>query len=478
MNFSLIGYILGLVLDIEAGCMLLPLLCSFIYAENSSVIWIFCIGICLLFGLPLSLKKPKRTNMFAKEGFAVVAFSWIVISIFGAVPFYIFGFMPNFTDAVFEVASGFTTTGASVLNNIEALPHSLLLWRSFTHWIGGMGVLVFLVALLPRSGGENMYLVRAESPGPSVSKLVPKVGVSAKILYLIYIGITALEIVLLLFGGASLFDAATIAFGTAGTGGFAVKNTSIAEYSPYIQWITTVFMILFGVDFSVHYLLLKNSFKLSSITEEVKIYLLIIFVAATLIFINCKPQYISIGAGIRHSLFQTASIMTTTGFSTVDFDLWPEFSKAILVALMFIGACAGSTGGGIKVSRVVILFKSIVKQIQISVHPNRTIKLTMDSKPVEHETIRAINVFLASYILIFVVSLLIISLDNFDFTSNFTAVAATINNIGPGLSMVGPAHNFSHYSNLSKIVLIADMLVGRLEIFPLLILFSRRTWQK
>ena len=477
MNFALIAYILGLVLDIEAGCMVLPLLCSLIYREDTEIMWIICIAICLFLGLLLTVKRPKSRNLFAKEGFAVVALSWMVISIFGAVPFFIRGYIPNYIDAVFEIASGFTTTGASVLNDIEALPHSILLWRSFSHWIGGMGVLVFLVALLPKSGGENMYLVRAESPGPAVSKLVPKVGVTAKLLYMIYIGITVLEIIFLLFGGASLFESLTMAFGTAGTGGFAVKNTSIAEYSPYIQWVITIFMILFGIDFSVHYIFIKKKFR-ESPSEEVKVYLTLILVSATLIIINCSHLYPSIADTIRHGFFQTASIITTTGFTTADFDKWPEFSKAILVTLMFVGACAGSTGGGIKVSRIVILFKSIIKQIQISAHPNRTIKLSMDGRPVEHETIRAINVFIAAYILIFVVSMLIISLDNFDFTTNFTAVAATINNIGPGLSKVGPVHNFAQYSNLSKIVLIGDMLIGRLEIFPFLILFSRKTWQK
>ncbi|MBO4896812.1 MAG: TrkH family potassium uptake protein [Clostridia bacterium] len=477
MNFALIAYILGLVLDIEAGCMVLPLICSLIYKENTASMWIICIAVCLCLGLPLSLKRPKNRNLFAKEGFAVVALSWIVISIFGAIPFFISKSIPNFIDAVFEIASGFTTTGASILYDIEALPHSILFWRSFSHWIGGMGVLVFLVALLPKSGGDNMYLVRAESPGPSVSKLVPKVGVSAKLLYIIYVGITALEVVFLLFGGTSLFESLTMAFGTAGTGGFAVKNTSIAGYSPYIQWVITVFMILFGVDFAVHYILIKKRFK-ESPSEEVKVYLTIILAAATLIIINCSKIYPSISETIRHGFFQTASIITTTGFSTADFDKWPEFSKAILVALMFIGACAGSTGGGIKVSRIVILFKSIIKQIQISAHPNRTIKLSMDGRPVEHETLRAVNVFIAAYILIFVVSVLIISLDNFNFTTNYTAVAATINNIGPGLDKVGPAHNFAEYSNLSKIVLIGDMLIGRLEIFPFLILFSRKTWKK
>ena len=477
MNFALIAYILGLVLDIEAGCMVLPLICSLIYRENNAAMWIICILICLCLGLPLSLKRPKNRNLFAKEGFSVVALSWMVISIFGALPFFLSKSIPNFIDSVFEITSGFTTTGASILNNIEALPHSILFWRSFSHWIGGMGVLVFLVALLPKSGGDNMYLVRAESPGPSVSKLVPKVGVSAKLLYMIYIGITALEVIFLLFGGTSLFESLTMAFGTAGTGGFAVKNTSIAGYSPYIQWVVTVFMVLFGVDFAVHYILIIKRFK-ESPSDEVKVYLTIILVAATLIILNCSKLYPSISETIRHGFFQTASIITTTGFSTVDFDKWPEFSKAILVTLMFVGACAGSTGGGIKVSRIVILFKSIIKQIQISAHPNRTIKLSMDGRPVEHETLRAINVFLVSYIMIFVVSLLIISLDNFNYTTNFTAVAATMNNIGPGLDKVGPAHNFAEYSYLSKIVLISDMLIGRLEIFPFLILFSRKTWKK
>lgn len=479
MNYRVVSYIVGWVLKIEAGCMLLPLICAALYGEREMVpVLIFSIVLSLLAGILLSFKSPKRKNMFAKEGFVTVALCWIVMSVFGAVPFFASGHIPNFIDALFETASGFSTTGASILTDVEALPKSLLFWRSFTHWIGGMGVLVFLVALLPLSGGDNMYLVKAESPGPSVSKLVPKVRSTAKILYLIYLGLTVLEIILLLCGGMSLFESLTLSFGTAGTGGFGVRNSGIADYTAYQQWVITIFMIIFGVDFSIYYLILIRKFKAAFTSAEVRTYIIIILLSILTIAVNCRDLYAGIGDNIRHSAFTVGSIITTTGYSTVDFDMWPQLSKTILVGLMFIGACAGSTGGGIKVSRIIILFKSILKEIKIAAHPNRTVKITMNKRLVEHETVRAVNVYMASYIAIFAVSLLVISLDNFDFTTNFTAIAATLNNIGPGLAKVGPTQNFSIFSGLSKIVMTFDMIIGRLEIFPILILFSRHTWKR
>lgn len=478
MNIRIISYIIGWVLNCEAACLLLPLVCAFIYDEPCAMVFAMCIALCLLAGVALTFKPPAKRSMYSREGFITVALSWIVISLFGALPFYFSGYIKNFIDAVFETVSGFTTTGASILTDVEVLPKSLLFWRSFTHWIGGMGVLVFLVAILPLSGGDNFHLIRAESPGPSVSKLVPKVGASAKILYGIYILLTVIQTVLMLLGGLSLFEALTLTFGTAGTGGFAILNSGLATYSPYIQNVVTVFMIMFGIDFTVYYLILIGKLRLSTLSDEVKAYLGIIFTAIVIISINCRSLFSGVSELVRHVAFQVGSIITTTGYSTTDFDKWPELSKTILVLLMLIGACAGSTGGGIKVSRIMILIKSIAKEIKIAAHPKSTHKITMNKRPVEHETIRAVNVFIASYLLIFVASVLIISIDNNDFTTNFTAVAATINNIGPGLAKVGPTANFSLYSPLSTVVLTFDMLVGRLEIFPMLMLFSPYTWRK
>ena len=478
MNYRMIAHTLGWVLNIEAACMLLPLICAWIYKESCVLAFLICILICAFLGGLLVFKAPKNRTMYSKEGFIIVALSWITMSIFGSLPFFISGYIPSFIDALFETVSGFTTTGASILKDVEALPKSLIFWRSFTHWIGGMGVIVFLVAILPLSGGGNMYLIKAETTGPAVSKLVPKVRSTAKLLYSIYIVLTFIQIVLMLIGGASLFDALTLSFGTAGTGGFAIKNSSIADYSPYIQNVITVFMIIFGVDFSLYYLIIIKKWKLAVKSDEVRAYLGIIAVSIIIICFNCRSLFGSFGETLRHAAFQVGSIITTTGYSTTDFNKWPELSKAILVMLMFIGACAGSTGGGIKVSRILILLKSIVKEIKIAAHPRSTHKIKMNSRVVEHETVRAVNVFIASYLVIFALSVLIISIDNADFTTNFTAVIATLNNIGPGLSKVGPVENFSLYSPLSTIVLIFDMLVGRLEIFPLLILFSPYTWKK
>ncbi len=479
MNYKVIKHILGWVLKIEAIAMLLPLICAFVYGEKLEInVYASCILICLILGHLLSFKAPENKTLYAKEGSVAVALSWIILSIFGALPFIFSGHIPNFFDAVFETASGFTTTGASILKDVEALPKSHLMWRSFTHWLGGMGVLVFLVAFLPLSGGNTFYLMKAESPGPSVSKLVPKVKSTAKILYGIYVVMTIVQIVLLIAGGMDIFDSITLSFGSAGTGGFAIKNSGLADYSSYSQIVITIFMILFGVNFSIYYLILLGKFKVAIKSEELRGYLGIILAAIIVISINCFNIFGSWFEAIKHSAFQVASIITTTGYSTCNFDLWPELSKTVLILLMFIGASAGSTGGGIKVSRIIILLKSIVKEIKLGAHPRGTVKLTMDNKVVEHETVRAINVYMAAYLVIFAFSVIIISLDNFDFTTNFTAVAATINNIGPGLAGVGPYQNFSGYSSLSTFVLTLDMLIGRLEIFPILILFSPYTWKK
>lgn len=478
MNYRVICHVLGCVLNIEAAAMMLPFICALIYNEPNKWVFVICAVLCLVVGLPLILIKAKHKSMFAKEGFVAVALSWIVMSIFGALPFVLSGSIPSFIDALFETASGFTTTGASILSDVEILPKSIIFWRSFTHWIGGMGVLVFLVALLPLSGGNNLHLIRAESPGPSVGKLVPRVSTTAKILYGIYISFTVLEIVFLMLGGLDWFEAATLSFGTAGTGGFGIRNSGIADYSSYIQVVITVFMVIFGIDFSFYYLMLmrrvKNAFKM----EEVWTYLGIIVLSVAIIFFNIRHMFMGTGDALKHAAFQVSSIITTTGYSTVDFDLWPQLSKTVIVCLMFCGACAGSTGGGMKVSRIMILFKSIVKEIKVLAHPKSTIKVKMNGRPLEHETLRGVNVFFVAYVFIFVFALLIISIDNFDFTTNFTSVVATLSNIGPGLSMVGPVRNFSIYSPLSKMVLTLAMIIGRLEIFPILVLFSRNTWKK
>ena len=479
MNYKFIVHILGCVLELEAVCMLLPLLCAVCYGDTSSMyVFLICAAICAFVGAVPAAMCPKNKNIYSREGFAVVALCWIVMSIFGSLPFIISGTIPSFIHAVFETASGFTTTGASILTDVEAGPKAVLFWRSFTHWIGGMGVLVFLVAVVPLAGGSNMYLLKAESPGPSVSKLVPRVRSTAKILYGIYFAMTVLEIILLLIGKLPLFDAITLSVGTAGTGGFAILNSGIAEYSPYVQWVITVFMIMFGVDFSLYYLVLRREVKAALSSLELRVYLSVIIISAFTIAFNCRGYFQTFGETIRHSFFQVGSIITTTGYSTTDFDLWPELSKTILLMLMFMGACAGSTGGGIKVSRIIILLKSVVKEIMIAAHPKSTHKIRINGRPLEHETMRSVNVFMVSYLVIYAVSLLIISVDNLDFTTNFTAVAATINNIGPGFAKVGATCNFSVYSPLSLFVLTLDMLIGRLEIFPMLILLSPQTWKK
>ena len=407
-----------------------------------------------------------------------VALSWIVLSISGALPFMISGSIPHPIDAIFETVSGFTTTGSSILTDVEVLPHSIIFWRSFTHWIGGMGVLVFLLSLLPLAGGYHMNLMRAESPGPSVSKLVPKVQSTAKILYTIYFGMTMLQIIFLLLGRMPLFDALCITFGSAGTGGFGIKNDSMGSYSTYCQVVTTIFMIAFGVNFSAYYLILTKKFRQAFSIEEVRGYLGIIAAAILIIAFNTRHLFSGIGTAVQQAAFQVGSIITTTGYSTTDFNQWPSLSKAVLVLLMFIGACAGSTGGGIKVSRILLLCKAARKELQLYLHPNAVKKIKMDQKLVSHEMMRSTNIFLTVYLIIFAVSVLIVSIDNFDLVSTFTSVATTLNNIGPGLEVAGPLGNFSSFSYLSKSVMIFDMLAGRLEIFPLLLLFCRGTWKR
>ena len=422
MNYRVISYILGWVLAIEGLFLAVSAAVGGMYGERAALSFLYAALICAALGLPAILKKPRRMAFFMKEGFVTVALCWIVLSIFGALPFVFSGEIPRFTDALFETVSGFTTTGASVVPDVEVLSHCTLFWRSFTHWIGGMGVLVFLLAILPLAGGSQMYLMQAESPGPSVGKLVPKTRHTALILYALYILLSVVEFILLLGGGMTVFDAVNTTFGTAGTGGFGIRNSSMADFSPYLQWV----------------------------------------VAET----------------VRHAFFQVSSIITTTGFATCDFDLWPSLSKCVLVLLMLVGACAGSTGGGIKISRVLILIKRAGEELHKFIFPNSVTKIRLEKKILDREVIHTTSAFLIVYVFIFAVSTLLVSAEGHDLETCFTAVAATFNNIGPGLSGVGPTQNFGFFSDFTKYVLIFDMLAGRLELFPMLILFSPRTWLK
>lgn len=478
MNFEIIRYILSYVMGFEALFLSLPCIISFLYGEQEGGAFFLVMLCCAAMFFLGTRKKPKNKVFYTREGFATVALSWITLSIMGALPFYFSGEIPSFIDAFFETVSGFTTTGASILPNVEELSKTCLFWRSFTHWIGGMGVLVFILAIVPLSGSYNIYLMRAESPGPSVGKLVPRIKNTAKILYLIYLSMTVIQVVLLLLGGMPLFDALITGFGTAGTGGFGIKSDSLAGYSTYIQAVTTVFMILFGVNFNVYYLMVSKKWKEAFHCEELRYYLGIIGITILMVTWNIHGLFDNILKAFHTVAFQVASIITTTGFSTADFDRWPEFSKGLLVVIMFVGACAGSTGGGIKVSRFVIITKTFVKEIRQFLHPRSIKIIRFEGKKVEHNVLRSINTYFAAYMLIFVVSVLIICLNNFDLITNFTAVAATLNNIGPGLSLVGPMGHFGDFNTLSKLVLSFDMLAGRLELFPLLLIFVPASWKK
>ena len=479
MNYAIVFRLLSYILFCEAALLLLPAIASLCYGEWSVLgVFVLTAALCLVLGLLLRRIKPSSKVFYMREGFATTALSWVVISIMGAIPFVLTGCIPNPVDAMFETVSGFTTTGASILPAVEGLPKGVLFWRSFTHWIGGMGVLVFLLSLLPLTGGSHVNLMKAESPGPTVSKFVPRVRGTAKILYQIYLGMTLFTIAALLLSGMKTFDSVTLAMGAAGTGGFAVLNSGCAVYTPLQQWILTIAMIAFGVNFNFYYLMLCKKGKAAISSQEVRAYFLIILLAGGVISWNTYPMYHSIGETVRTAFFQVGSIITTTGYSTTDFDLWPELSKCILVMLMFIGACAGSTGGGIKVSRILILLKTVKKELGSIVHPRSIKRIRFDDHPVEHEVLRAINVFLIVYLVIYSFSMLIISVDGFSFETNFTAVAATLNNIGPGLDLVGPTSNFFGYGPVSKLILIFDMLAGRLELFPMLILFYPSTWKK
>ncbi len=480
MNRRMVIYTIGQLIGVEAAVMMLPLCVSLIYGEGSWKAFLITIGIAIvLSALGLLLSRPKSHVIYAKEGFATVALAWIIMSGIGALPFVISGEIPNYIDAFFETVSGFTTTGSSIVRDVEALSHGILFWRSFTHWLGGMGVLVFVMAILPSSSDRFIHLMRAEVPGPVVGKLVPKIKETAKILYLIYMVMTLIEVILLLCGGMPLFDSLVHSFGTAGTGGFGIKADSIGGYSSYCQWVIIIFMLLFGINFNLFYLCLIRRFKSVLKSEELWAYLGIVLAAATIITVNIMPIYNSLSQSIRLSAFQVASIITTTGYATADFNTWPVLSKGILLILMFFGACAGSTGGGFKISRVVLLLKAVKREFHRLIHPRSRTTIRFEGKNVDEGTISGVECYLALYVICFVSIFLILCFEkNFDIETNFSAAASCFNNIGPGLGSVGPVLNFADYSAVSKIVLSIAMLLGRLELFPLIITLAPSTWTK
>ena len=477
MNRSMIRYILGYVLTVE-GLLLLPICLAALYFHERAGVYYLAVALpALACGLLLIRKKPRSTVFYLKEGCVSTALSWIVLSLVGCLPLWLSREIPSFTDALFETISGFTTTGASIVANVEGLSHCALLWRSLTHWIGGMGVLVFLLAVVPMSGGSHMNLMRAESPGPSVGKLVPRVRTTARILYLIYMGLTALELLFLLAGRMPTFDAVCTSLATAGTGGFGVRNDSLASYSPYLQWVVSVFMLLFAVNFNMYYLLLLRHYRDAFSMEEVRCFFGMVGVAVVLVFASILRQCAGVFDALTQTVFQVASVVSSTGFATADFNLWPDLARSVLVLLMFVGACAGSIGGGLKVSRLVILLKSIRKEFGMYIHPRSVKKIKMDGKPIEHEVVRSTNVYFITFMLVFAGSFLVVTSEGGDLITDFTAVIATLNNIGPGLGLVSPAGNYGMFTPLSKWVLMFDMLAGRLELFPMLILFHPAIWK-
>lgn len=480
MNFRMILKSLGMVLYIEAACMVPSLIVSLVYRQHDAKAFLISILIVLVVGFVLQRIKPASTDIYARDGFAIVSLSWIMMALFGTMPFVISGAIPSYTDAFFESVSGFTTTGATILQEVESLPKGILFWRSFTHWVGGMGVLVLMLAVLPSVKANTIHILQAESPGPYPGKLVPKMGQTVKILYLIYFVMTSVLIVFLLLAGMPLFDSLVHALGTAGTGGFSIKETSIGSYgNAIIEVIITIFMLLFGVNFSLYYQSIKGNFRSFLRDTEFRFYLGTVVVSIILITLNTYGSvFKSLGESLRHASFQVGSIITTTGYSTTDFNLWPSFSKSILVLLMFIGASAGSTGGGMKCMRIVLMIKAVRREIIRIIHPRSVYAVKLGGKVVDEETLSGVIMFFFTYIFIFVISVLVVSLDGKDLVSNFTAVTASISNIGPGLGIVGPMGNFSGYSVLSKLVFTFCMFVGRLEIFPILLLLTPTSWKK
>lgn len=478
MNIRIIFYILGWVLNTVAAMMLVPFGVSVYYKEHNGQYFLICSLIMAMVGIALVRKRPKNIALYAKEGYVVTALSWLLLSFCGSMPLFLSGEIPSFTNALFECISGFTTTGASILHNVEGLSRCMNFWRCFIQLIGGMGVLVFMLALIPSTGGQDLHLMRAESPGPSVTKLVPKVHKTAYYLYIIYFSLTILEIISLLLAGMPLYDSVCTAFTTTSTGGFGIKNTSLGGYSPAIQYVVSVFLFLSGLNYNFYFFLVIKRFKDAFSIQEVKLYTLMFFSAVAVITGNLISSGMHAEESFRHAFHQVGSIMTTAGFTTADFDLWPILSKSILVLLMFIGGCAGSTSGGIKVSRILIYIKTVRKELNQLCHPRNVKIIQMDGKPIAHNVLRSANVFFIVYMMIFVVSFLLVSLDGHDLVTTFTAVASALGNIGPGLSLVGPTQNFDLFSDFSKYVLMFDMLAGRLEIFPMLVLLYPSTWRK
>lgn len=479
MNRRMIFYVIGQIINIEAALLLLPAAVSLYYKEECLTAFLITAGIALTVGLILTLtSRPGNHLIYAKDGFVIVTLAWLAMSVIGALPFVISGEMPNYIDAFFETVSGFTTTGASVLTDVEKMSQGLLFWRSFTHWIGGMGVLVFVMAIIPNISDRSIHIIRAEMPGPIVGKLVPKLKNTAKILYLIYIVMTVLEVVFLLCGGMPLYDSVVHAFGTAGTGGFGIKASSLAGYSPYLQWVIAVFMLLFGINFNIYYLVLIRRFRSVFRSTEMWSYIGLVVLSISAITVNIYPVSQSFSEALRLSAFQVSSVITTTGYATADFNLWPEMSKGILLFLMFIGGCAGSTAGGLKVSRVVILLKMIRRELNRMLHPRSVSVVKFEGKQVDEATLNSVSIYFVLYIICFCVIFFVLCFEPFDFATNFSATAACFNNVGPGFGAVGPAASYQGYSALSKTVLSIAMLLGRLEIFPLLLAFSPSTWAK
>lgn len=479
MNKKIVFKMIGRILQIEGILMLIPTAVGLIYGESSALWLIISAVISFLIGsVPALLFRKCDKIVFAREGFAIVALSWILMSVVGALPFFLSGEIPNYISAFFETVSGFTTTGASILTDITALSKCMLFWRSFTHWVGGMGVLVFIMAVFPSESGRNVHIMRAEMPGPIVGKIVPKVRDTAKYLYIIYLAISVLQVLLLWAGDMPLYDSLIHTFGTAGTGGFGIKPDSIAGYSPYSQWVITVFMLLFGINFNLYFLIIIGRAKSAFKSGELWCYLGIVAASVVMVTINISSMYQSFAQTVRNAFFQVVSIITTTGFSTVDFNNWPEFSKMILITLMFIGGCAGSTAGGLKISRIILMFKTVKRDFRRLIHPRSVNTVRFEGKPIDNETVSSLGGYLIIYMILFFVILLFLSFEGLDFITNFTAMAACFNNVGPGLNLVGPLSNFACYSSASKVLLSIAMLLGRLEIFPLLLALSPSTWMK
>ena len=479
MNRRMVVYVSGKILQIEAILLVLPALISVLYSEKS--VWAFALTAlaCVCAGTLLCIFSRPRTNIiYAKEGLVIVAMGWLLMSLFGALPFYLSREIPSYINAFFETVSGFTTTGASILTNIEAMSKGCLFWRSFTHWVGGMGVLVFVTAIIPNMSDRSIHIIRAEMPGPIVGKLLPKVKDTSKILYIIYIVMTFVEIIFLTAGGLDLFESSVLSFGTAGTGGFALKGDSIGSYSPYIQWVITLFMLMFGINFNLYFLIVIRRFRSALKSEELWTYILIFLCTTILITFKVLPQYSGISEALRHSAFQVSSIMTTTGYSSTDFNLWPSFCKTLLIILMMIGSCAGSTAGGFKISRLVIIFKTVKKECHRLIHPRSVKAIKFEGKALDTVTRHGVTAYLAVYVICLLAVFLLVSLDNFSLETNFSATVACFNNIGPGFDGVGPLASYADYSAFSKVVLSFAMLLGRLEIYPLILTFSLGTWVK